>query len=168
MNEDRDATPSGPPSREPPGDDRLARLAARLGVELPPFPGPLVAFDPAEERSHGDPIYLGGDLHAVHPEARIQRPGADLDHTLDAAEIVITNFEHEPVETMAVEGVWCLALQGPILDSAPYLAITDTEGLHRTWILLPPPLRMIGIGHYWLPAVAPAAGIAPRRRGPGR
>ena len=152
-----------------PEDERLVRVAAVLGLALPPFQGPLTAFLPAGEQVEDAPVHLGGDLHAVHPEARVQRSGADLDHTLDAAEIVITNFEHEPVETRAVEGVWCVALHGSILDSAPYLAITDTEGLIRTWILLPPPRQMIGIGHHWLPAVAPAAGIAPRRRPvPGR
>jgi hypothetical protein len=154
MNEERED--SGGPAPRRPGDDRLARFAARLGLELPLFPGPLIAFDPAEERAPGDPIYLGGDLHAIHPGTTAGPPPAPgRDRSLDAATIALTDFEHPTLETTAVEGVWCLALRGGLLETAPYFTISDTEGRLRTWILLPLATSMIGLVHLWLPAVPP-------------
>ena len=158
--------PAGPGGHDPRAE-RLAALAAELEVDLPPFEGPLVAFGAQGRRAPEEPVYLGGDLHAVHPESRAGRAGQALDRSLDAAEITITNFEHPAVVTSAREGLWCLALTGPILETAPYLGITDGEGRRRTWILLPMPPQMIGMGHYWLPAVPPLAESAPPRR-PGR
>jgi hypothetical protein len=152
--EHEDTSSEGPASRRD-GDERLARYAARLGLELPIFPGPLIAFDPAERRSPGDPIYLGGDLHAAHPGTSAGRRAGRHDRSLDAAEITLADFEHPTLETVAVEGIWCLALRGGLLESAPYLAISDSEGRRRTWILLPPALSMIGLAHLWLPAVPP-------------
>jgi hypothetical protein len=135
-------------------DRRLACLAEELGLGIPPFEGPLSAFAPPGPRTEDDPIYLGGDLHAVHPEAKVKslRPGG-VDPSLDGAEILITNFEDDAVKTSAVDGIWCVGLSGPVIDTAPYFSITDIDGRCRTWILLPPPRLMIGMGHYWLPAV---------------
>jgi len=147
-----------------PRAERLAALAASLEVELPPFEGPLVAFGDGGPQHPDAAVYLGGDLHAVHPEARAARGTQPLDPSLGAAQIEITNFEHPAVVTSAREGLWCLALTGPILGTAPYLGITDGEGRRRTWILLPMPPQMIGMGHYWLPAVPPLAESAPPRR----
>jgi hypothetical protein len=145
--------------------ERLAAIATRLEVELPPFEGPLVAFGAEGPQDADASVYLGGDLHAVHPEARVARAGGEVDRSLDAARIAITNFEHPALETSAGEGLWCLPLAGPIIDTAPYLWITDGEGRTRTWILLPSPRLMIGIGHYWLPAVAPLPTVPVPRRG---
>jgi hypothetical protein len=156
MSADRDDIGSGEPTggrRQ--GEDRLARLAADLGLELPPFSGPLIAFDPAEDRSPGDPVYLGGDLHAVHPGATAGQPPSGRDRSLDAASITLTDFDHPPLEAIAVEGVWCLAIEGGLLDSAPYFSISDSDGRLRTWILLPRFHAMIGMVHLWLPAVPP-------------
>jgi hypothetical protein len=154
MSAGRDGT-SSPGCGSRPDDDRLAPLAARLGVELPPFPGPLVAFDPADRHAPGDPVYLGGDLHAVHPEMPAAPPTAGRDRSLDAATITLTDFEHPALETVAIEGIWCLAIEAELLDSVPYFSISDSEARLRTWILLPPVDMMIGLVHLSLPAVPP-------------
>jgi hypothetical protein len=144
------------------GAGRLADLATALGLEAPPFSGPLLAFDPAEERRPGDQIYLGGDLHAVHPEASAGAPPHGVrDGSLDGAKIILDDEVEEPLEVFAVEGIWCTALSGERLDSAPYFSISDTDGRLRTWLLLPPPRLLIGLAHLWLPAVPP-----PRERRP--
>jgi hypothetical protein len=134
-------------------EDRLARLAARLGLELPALLGPLVAFELAKERSRGDPLHLGGDLHAVHPEATSASWPVRRDGSLDSARVTLTAFDHDPLETTALEGVWCLAVPGELRDSVPYLAISDTDGRLRTWILLPQFGLTPGLVHLWLPAV---------------
>jgi hypothetical protein len=140
------------------GDTSLGRLAAILGLELPPFDGPLVAFDPAPEGAPGNPVYLGGDLHRVHPDASERYSGRRRDESLDAARITLTDYEHEDLEATAVEGVWCLALHGDLVDSAPYFTLWDTAGRMRTWLLLPPARLMIGIAYLWLPSVPPPPG----------
>jgi hypothetical protein len=133
------------------------------GLELPPFDGPLVAFDPAPAGAPGGPVYLGGDLHLVHPGASERYPGRPRDESLDGAVIGLCDQEHENLEATAVAGVWCLALHGELVDSAPYFTIWDSEGRMRTWLLLPPARLMIGIGHFWLPSVRPPPG--PARQG---
>lgn len=159
----------GPHRDQPEREQRLRALARSLGFELPPFPGPLIAFDPAETRSPEDPVYLGGDLHAVHPRTTAAADPGPPDATLDAATIALTDLEHEPLETTAVEGLWCIALQGGRLDAAPYLSITDSEGRRRVRILLPRARAMIGMVHLWLPSVPPAPGGPPQGGpGPGR
>lgn len=141
---------------------RFADLARKLGVDLPPFWGPLVAFDPARERSPADPVYLGGDLHAVHPVAR--EPGAppDRDGSLDLATIALLDGEGWLLDIAATDGVWCTRLEGAALDCAPYFSVTDGQGRLRTWLILPPARTMIGIAHLWLGAV-PAADPRSRR-----
>ncbi len=139
----------------PPGEVSGVDLS---GLELPPFDGPLVAFGPAPEGAPGHPVYLGGDLHRVHPDASEQYPGRARDESLDDARIVLADQEHEDLEATAVGGVWCLALHGDLADSAPYFALWDREGLMRAWLLLPPARLMIGIGHFWLPSVPPPPG----------
>jgi hypothetical protein len=142
MSADReDIRPAEPAPGRRSGEDRFTRLAADLGLELPPFTGPLIAFDPSEERSPGDPVYLGGNLHAVHPGTSAGPPPTRRDHSLDAATITLTDFDHPPLEAIAVEGIWCLAIVGGLLDSAPYFSISDSDGRRRTWILLPGPPR---------------------------
>lgn len=132
------------------GDDRdLSDL------ELPPFDAPLVAFDPAPGGAPGGPVYLGGDLHRVHPGAAGRDPGRVRDESLDEARIALFDREDEELETTAVEGVWCLALHGELVDSAPYLTLRDTEGRLRTWLILPPARTMIGIAHLWLAHIPP-------------
>jgi hypothetical protein len=101
-------------------DERLAGLAAIRGLEGPPFDRPLVAFDPAPDGAPGDPVYLGGDLHRVRPEVSDHYPGRRRDRTLDRARIALYGHQHENHEVTAVEGVWCLALHGDLVDSAPY------------------------------------------------
>jgi hypothetical protein len=127
-------------------------LGASLDLELAPFAGPLTAFVLGGEDG---PILLGGDLHAIHPETADPRPPGEPDHSLDSATLIIDDLEQPPVETAAVDGIWCLALPDGLLDSAPYLALWDTEGRLRAWLLLPQANRMIGIGHLWLPQVKP-------------
>jgi hypothetical protein len=139
-------------------DTTFGRLAAILGLELPPFDGPLVAFDPAPEGAPGDPVYLGGDLHRVHPAASQRYPGPRRDDSLDAARITLSDCENEDLETTAVEGIWCLALHGDLVDSAPYFTLWDTAGRMRIWLLLPPARLMIDIAHLWLPSVPPPPG----------
>jgi hypothetical protein len=142
------------------GDDRadasrerhLEDLAASLGLDLSVFDGPLTAFTLGGERR---PILLGGDLHAVHPETADLLPPQERDGSLNAATVILDEQEHPPLKTAAIEGIWCLALPDDLLDSAPYLAIWDTEGRLRAWLLLPPARAMIGIGHFWLPQVKP-------------
>jgi hypothetical protein len=133
------------------------------GLELPPFDGPLVAFDPAPEGAPGGPVYLGGDLHRVHPDAAEPHPGRVRDESLDNARVVLIDQVHEDLEARAVAGVWCLALHDELADSAPYFTIWDSEGRMRAWLLLPPARLMIGIGHFWLPSVPPPPG--PTRQG---
>jgi hypothetical protein len=142
---------------ESPAEDREARLAglaATLGLELPVFEGPLAAFRLVAE----GPVFLGGDLHAVHPEAAGRRRITRPDPSLDSATIVLTGFEDEALEALAVCGIWCIRVEGELLDAAPYFSIFDAEGRPRTWLLLPQPRLLVDLGHLWLPAVAPMAG----------
>jgi hypothetical protein len=123
------------------------------GLEMPRFDGPLVAFDPAPGGSPGGPVYLGGDLHRVRPDASEQYPGRPRDESLDEAMIGLCDQAHETLEATAVAGVWCLAPYGDLVDSAPYFTLRDSGGRMRAWLLLPPARLMIGIGHFWLPSV---------------
>jgi hypothetical protein len=141
---------------------RFADLARELGADLPPFRGPLVAFDPAPEHDPRDPVYLGGDLQAVHPDAREPRPRPGRDDSLDRATITLLDGEGWLLDIPATEGVWCTRVEGAHLDCAPYLAITDGRGRLRTWLVLPPPRTMIGIAHLWLGAI-PKAPLRSRR-----
>lgn len=143
--------------RRRPVSDPLGRLAQSLGIELPLFEGPLAAFrlggvDPDA------PIYLGGDLHATHPDATARALYGTRDPTLDDARIVISDTEHEALETSAVGGIWCISIGGGLTQSAPYLSLYDSRGRIRSWLILPPPRLMVGIGHYWLPSVPPLSG----------
>jgi hypothetical protein len=141
---------------------QLEDLAASLGLDLPVFEGPLTAFAVGGEP---EPILLGGDLHAIHPDTADPLPPDERDGSLDAATVILDDQEHPPLKTAAVGGIWCLALPGDLLELAPYLALWDTEGRLRAWLLLPPPRTMIGIGHFWLPQVKPPpgpSGAAPR------
>jgi hypothetical protein len=137
--------------------ERLATLAKALGVPLPPLQGPLVAFQLDGHRSAEDPVFLGGDLQAVHPDAGPASWRAGRDATLDNAIVTLTDHENESLELAAVEGIWCAALSGERLPAAPYLSITDSDGSVRIWLLLPPPRLMVGIAHLWLPSVPPSA-----------
>jgi hypothetical protein len=125
------------------------------GLELPPFDGPLVAFDPAPDGAPGRPLYLGGDLHRVHPDASESYPGRARDRSLDQARVGLSDQELLNLEATAVAGVWCLALHDELVHSAPYFTLWDSEGRLRAWLLLPPARMMIGIGHLWLPSVPP-------------
>jgi hypothetical protein len=140
---------------DPSRDRRLEDLAESLGLRLPPFAGPLDAFELGDDRRPGDRIYLGGDLHAIHPDAADRRPLGARDHSLDSATIIIDDLEQESSETVAVEGVWCLPVRDDLLASAPYFTLWDTQGHIRAWLILPPPRTMIGLGHFWLPRVSP-------------
>jgi hypothetical protein len=148
------------PSDLDPRAERLAALAAHLGVELPLFEGPLVAFQLDGHRGAADPVYLGGDLHAVHPRAGGPATPPARDHTLDSAIITLSGHDQEMHDLAAVEGVWCGRIEGERLPAAPYLSLTDTEGRSRAWLLLPPPRLMVGIAHFWLPQIKPASGPA--------
>jgi hypothetical protein len=148
-------TPTSRGEGPDPRAERLTALAAHLGVELAPFDGPLDAFQLDGHRGADDPVYLGGDLHAVHPDACERRPRPEHDDSLDAATIAFDDLEQEKVEAVAVTGIWCLVLRGDQVDSAPYFSLWDTHGLLRTWLLLPPARLMIGPGHLWLPSVPP-------------
>jgi hypothetical protein len=166
VSEDRPETRASARSASP-GNDRLAGLAVRLGLDLPPFAGPVDAFRKGEEQRPDDPIYLGGDLQAIHPDA-VDRRLAGCDPSLDAATVTIDDQEHPSMQALAVEGIWCLRLRQDIVDPAPYLIIHDTEGRLRAWLLLPPGSLMIGIGHFWLPQIKPPPGagsapVVPRR-----
>jgi hypothetical protein len=141
-------------------EGRLEVLAGSLGIELPLFEGPLTAFVMGDEQGPGDPIYLGGDLHAVHPEATGRFPDRERDRSLDAATVVIDDQLGAGVETTAAEGIWCLALRAELLDSALYFMLWDTEGRTRAWLVIPPPRQMIGAGDLWLPSVPPPSGLA--------
>jgi hypothetical protein len=131
-------------------------FAAIAGLDLPPFDGPLVAFDPTPEGAPGGAIYLGGDLHRIHPDAAERCSGRRRDESLDEARIALNELgQGNLVEATAVQGVWCLALYGDQVDSAPYFTLWDTEGRMRTWLLLPPARQMISLAHLWLPSVPP-------------
>jgi hypothetical protein len=132
---------------------RFAGLARDLGVDLPAFRGPLVAFDPAPERSPADPVYLGGDLHAVHPDARETAAAPGRDASLDLATVTLCDGEGCQLDVLATQGVWCTRLEGAALECAPYLYLTDSRGRLRTWLILPPAPTMIDIAHLWLPRV---------------
>jgi hypothetical protein len=138
---------------------RLHQLSIVLGVELPPFQGPLVAFALGEEGNSERPVFLGGDLHEVHPEAH-ERRRHPRDPTLDSATLTFTDLEGEPLETGATQGIWCIRIEDQRRDAAPYLSIHDSEGRLRTWLILPPPRLMVGLGHFWLPSVSPFPGDA--------
>ena len=147
---------------------RFADLARELGVDLPPFRGPLQAFDPAPARSPGDPVYLGGDLHAVHPDS--SGPGAPpgRDESLDQATISLLDGEGWVLDIQAIEGVWCARLAGTAVECAPYFLLTDSDGRNRSWLILPPAKLMLGVAHYWLPSVpvlGGSRGLPGRTRG---
>jgi hypothetical protein len=74
---------------------------------------------------------------------------------LDGASISLTNQEHGDLEVRAVEGLWCVAVDGDLVNSATTFTLWDTEGRPRVWLLLPPARKMVGIGHLWLPSVLP-------------
>lgn len=157
--------PIGPDDAGDPRAERLAALAEHLGVELPLFDGPLVAFQIDGRRGGDDPVFLGGDLHAVH-----RRSGAACDSprdpSLDSAIVTLSDHENEMSDIAAIEGVWCTRISGERLPAAPYLNLTDSEGRIRAWLLLPPPRLMVGIAHFWLPSVPPPDD--PRGAGYGR
>jgi hypothetical protein len=155
MSDDGEIIPFRPSSRLSPRERRLAGLAASLGLELPPFEGPLDAFELTGDRGPSETIYLGGDLHTAHPEAVIRPTVHARDHSLDSARIALDDHEHQSLTTIAVEGIWCLAVGGELADSAPYFTLWDADGRLRAWLLLPPPRLMIGIGRFWLPLVPP-------------
>ena len=149
----------------PAGDEkRLEGLARSLGLELPAFRGPFDAFVLADERSRGDPVYLGGNLHAVHPDASGQRLGREQDRSLDNAIISLSDYGHEALEVTAVEGIWCMRLEADLAESARYFALFDSDARIRTWLLVPPARQMIGIGHLWLPSVPPPGALSGRDR----
>jgi hypothetical protein len=154
---DHGSRPSGPRAR------RLDALARKLGVELPPLIGPLVAFQLDGHSGDGDPVVLGGDLQAVHPDAVPPSRRSAHDPALDNAIVTLTDHENETLELAAVEGIWCTVISGARLPAAPYFSLTDSTGAIRTWLLLPPPRLMVGIAHLWLPSVPP--GSDPRSRG---
>ncbi len=137
-----------------------------LGIELPPFAGPLVVFDPAERREPGDPVYLGGDLHAVHPAAPPRAEATARDPTLDNARVTLGDVPRPWPEAAAVEGIWCVALEGEFARFSPFFMLWDNLGRLRTWLLLPPAPDMLGEGHLWLPSVPPASETVGPRRGP--
>jgi hypothetical protein len=149
----------GPDPDADPRAERLAALAAWLGVELPLFEGPLVAFQLDGHRGAEDSVFLGGDLHQVHPTAHGPKGGpttpADRDRTLDSAIVTLSGHDHEMYDVAAVEGVWCMRIDGERLPAAPYFSLTDSVGRIRAWLLLPPPRLMVGIAHFWLPSVPP-------------
>jgi hypothetical protein len=130
---------------------------ARLG--LVPFDGPLVAFDPAPEGAPSGPIYLGGDLHQIHPATTPKRTKRRRDESLDAAMITFGERGGESLEVTAVHGVWCLALPDEPINSAPYFVLWDMKGRIRTWLLLPPARLMMGLAHLWLPSVPSPPGF---------
>jgi hypothetical protein len=136
------------------------------GPGQPEFDGPLCAFQVGADSVSGATVSLGGDLHAVHPETRDAGTGTLRDPTLDGATVILDDLEHPASESLAVEGIWCLALGADRIDSAPYFTIWDTEGRIRTWLILPPLRQMIGIAHHWLPRVPLRKDPAGRRRGP--
>ena len=149
--------------RSGPRAERIAKLAKKLGIELPPFDGPLVAFQPDGHRSREDPVFLGGDLHAVHPTVDGRATGSKRDTSLDSAIVTLADHEHEMLDLAAIEGIWCTPIAGERLATTPYLALTDSEGRIRAWLLLPPPRLMIGIARFWLPSILPPDD--PRSRG---
>jgi len=132
----------------------LAALAAHLGVELPLFDAPLVAFQLDGHRSTEDPVFLGGDLHATHPRAAgSTTTAAERDPSLDFATITLIDHDHPPLDVPATAGVWCTRVEGDRLAPAPYLSINDSDGRILIWLLLPPPRLMVGIAHHWLTRV---------------
>jgi hypothetical protein len=153
------------PAAENPGPraERLSALAKMLGVELPLFNGPLVAFQIDGHRSAEDPVFLGGDLHAVHPDGGGPSRRSGLDGSLDNAIVSLNDHVHQPLDLAAVQGIWCTCISGERLPAAPYFSLTDSEGRIRMWLLLPPPRLMVGIAHLWLPSVPASAD--PRSRG---
>ena len=137
---------------------RGARLAKALRIDLPTFRGPLAAFEATPRFSGEKGIYLGGDLHAVHTRDAPRVLATTRDRSLDTATVVIDDLEHESQWATAVEAIWCVRLEGPMLDAAPYLTLFDTDGRLRHWLTLLPAREMIGIGHLWLPFVRPRPG----------
>lgn len=101
-----------------------------------------------------------GDLHASHPKAGDGTGAHRRDTSLEDATILLDYQVHPPLKASATEGIWCLALEGDRVDSAPYFSLFDGEGRLRVWLLLPPARVMIGIGHLWLPSVPPVPGPA--------
>jgi hypothetical protein len=138
-----------------PQDDLLDRHAEELSVERPLFEGPLYTFQIGEASGVGAPVYLGGDLHAVHAEGHDRPSGICRDPSLDGATITIDDHEHQAIKVTAVEGIWCLTLPKALYFSAPYFAVRDSENRLRIWLLLPPARALIGIAYLWLPRIPP-------------
>jgi hypothetical protein len=147
-------------SAGPERPDDLARSADRADPLSTAFDGPLVVFEPASGARPGGPIYLGGDLHAVHPRAAPEGETRPRDATLEAAMLFFfPTGQGETIESVATCGVWCLALHDEQRDSFFFLLLRDGELRVRAWLLLWPARAMLGRGHLWLPSVPP-----PRRR----
>jgi hypothetical protein len=141
-------------------DSALRKIARTLRIPTPNFDGPLVAFQPDGRRGPGDPVYLGGDLHAVHPRAA--EPSGPRDPSLERSTIILTDFEHESLRVTSTSGIWCVPIQGGWLATMPYLSLFDADGHLRAWRLLPKARMMIGIAHFWLPSVPPPGDPAGR------
>jgi hypothetical protein len=130
---------------------RSADLARRLGIDLPIFRGPLIAFDPGQGRCPGESVCLGGDLHAIHPDTRGPAPPSDRDESLDLATVAVFDGEGWSLDIPANEGVWCICPEEVAPDCTPYFSLTDGRGRLRAWLILPGARTMIGIGPLWLP-----------------
>jgi hypothetical protein len=143
--------------------DLSVRPATHPGLEPAPFEGPLCAFRVDEDSGSPAAVHLGGDLHAVHPGVREPPAPRPRDRTLDSARIALGGAQGETIETIALDGIWCLALPA---DPGPYFTLTDSEGRIRSWLILAPPRQMIGIAHHWLPRVPLRKDPAGCRRGP--
>jgi hypothetical protein len=148
-------TEPGKPIRRTTGSADLAR---RPCVEVPAFPGPLVAFDPGLSGSSGGSVCLGGDLHAVHPAGRGDGPPSDRDGSLDLATVILFDDEGWSLDVPATEGIWSTRPGDIAANLSPYFALTDGQRRLRTWLILPPPRTMIDIAHLWLPSVPPRPG----------
>jgi hypothetical protein len=137
---------------------RLEELARSLGPEDPFFDAPLTAFIFGGEQYPEGPVFLGGDLHAVHPSPAEERSRSVRDRKLDNSSIVLGDPDREPLRAGAVEGIWCLALPDDLAASSLPFFLYDGEDRLRAWLCLPPARQMIGVGHLWLPSVPPLPG----------
>jgi hypothetical protein len=154
----------------PVGISSGAKPGRAVGLTLPDFNGPMTAFVATPRGWRQPKVYLGGDLHATHPDATVRTPCPPRDDSLDRATIVIDDLEHESRWATAEEGVWCIDLGEALADSAPYFSLFDSTGRLRHWLILPPARQMLGTGHLWLPFIRPwpsdgRASSAPRTAG---
>lgn len=151
-----------PGREEAAGEDRRPTENRGSKPALPTWDCPLLAFRLGEGDSPETIVHLGGDLHAVHPDAADRDRRGGEDRTLETASISVHSPElFRGAEVEAEDALWLLALDDELASRQLLFLLHDSEGRRRAWLHLPSPDSMIGECRPWLPAVPSFPGEEP-------